>query len=331
MKSFGATAKRLYNSSVINLLLIFFSAFNISMAEDDTCAFFKNCSGTGKRSSSSNPSSGSSASFNPSKISSIKGFGVETLIQPNNSLGFNIVTGTGKIGGALISPTVENSFFGNRSIELDYDYLQRRTEKKRYKNKKLNLALGATLVSKKNYSLAVGVSAKRNPDIKKINPGAALSMTVGFIDIGAYVYKDDTKVTFGNFIDPYSGLLYSVKFGAPTYQETFTVTTFSVGLKIQNLSLDAGVIKARYDFYSDETNITIYSGSYNIKKFLFSAAYRRELSPNFKEDKGFLSYDRKKTDYTYGTQFIVNRHLVLGLAYNNFLLKEISGTVTLFL
>ncbi|MEA9357371.1 hypothetical protein SHI21_14185 [Bacteriovorax sp. PP10] len=317
---------------MIAIILILFSSIFQASAEDDLCTYFKNCgSGSQSSTSKSQPSSGSSANFNPSNISNIKGLGVETLYQPNNSLGFNLVTGTGNVGGALITPTSENSFFGNRAIEIDDVYAQRRNEKKRYKTKKLNVALGAKILKGKNYAFDLGVSLKRNPDVKKINPGVGFSARLGFLNFGAYVYKDDTKLDLGNYYDPYSQMPYSVRFGSSTYTETFTATTLSVGTQIGNLSLDAGMIKTKYKFYQNETSVTIYSSAYNYKKFLFNLAYRKESSDNLKEDKGFLTFERDKRDYYAGVQYLWNKHVNTGIAYNNFLVHDISFTLILFL
>lgn len=318
---------------MISIILIFFFAILDSSAQQDSnCNYFKYCSNGNQRSSSkSQPTTSNSANFNPSNISIVKGLGIETLFQPNNPLGYNIVTGNGKFGAALITPTSENSFFGNRSIELDPVYLQRRVNKKRYISKKINLALGANLISKKKFSLDLGISLKRNPEIKKINPGLGFSAILWIFNFGAYVYKDDTKVEFGNYVDPTTQILYSSTYGASSYAEAFTAKTLTIGLQLGNLSLDSGMIKAKYDFYAHETSINIYSAAYNYKKFLFNFAYRKELSDNMKEHKGVLTSHRMKENYYSGIQYLWNRHITSGIAYNNFLVNDISFTLTLFL
>lgn len=70
---------------------------------------------------------------------------------------------------------------------------------------------------------------------------------------------------------------------------------------------------------------------YNYNKFLFNLAYRKESSNNMKEDNGMLTYERNKIDYYGGIQRIWNSHITTGVAYNNFLVKDISFTLTLFL
>jgi hypothetical protein len=232
-------------------------------------------------------------------------------------------------GRSLLLP-LKTVFFGNRSIEIDEVYLQRRMEKKRYKSKKINVALGAKVLSKKELALDIGVSLKRNPEVKKINPGVGVSARLWIFNFGAYIYKDDTKLEFENYINQANQLPYSDIYGA-TYTETFTAKTLSVGTQIGSLSLDAGMIKTKYAFYAQETSIIIYSGAYNYKKFLFNLAYRKESSDNLKENKSLLTYERDKVEYYAGVQYLWNSHITTGLAYNHFLVKDISLTLTLFL
>lgn len=318
---------------MITLLLFFFSSILQSSAQqDDNCGYFQYCGNGGQsKTSKSQPTVSTSANFNPSNISNVKGLGIETLLQPNNPLGFNIVTGNGKMGGALITPTAENGFFGNRSIELDSLYAQRRIEKIRYKSKKISAVLGANLISKKRLSLDLGVSAKRNPDIKKLNPGVGFSARFWFLNFGAYIYRDDTKLEFKDYVDPLTQRLYSSVHNANSYAESFTAKTLSIGTQFANLSLDAGMIRTKYKFYQNETSINIYSSSYNYKKFLFNFAYRKELSDNMKEYKGTLTNDRTKIDYYGGIQYNWNGHIKTGIAYNHFLVKDFSFTIIIFI
>jgi hypothetical protein len=318
---------------VIAIILIIFASIHQVSAEDDLCSYFKYCGNASQSSTSkSQPSSGTSANFNPSNISNIQGLGLETVHQPNNPLGFNLITGNGKVGGALISPSAENSFFGNRSIEIDEVYGERRFKKKRYRTKKISVALGAKILKGRNYALDLGVSVKRNPDVKNFNPGLGFSARLWALNFGAYLYRDDTKINLENYYDPNTGLDYQTKYGGEsTYTETFTAMTFSVGTQIGNLSLDAGMIKTNYKFYPNPTSIMIYSSAYIYKKFLFNFAYRKEISDNQKEYNGVLSLEREKTDYYGGVQYLWNKHLTTGLAYNHFLVNDISFTLTLFL
>ncbi|MGZ3788779.1 MAG: hypothetical protein ACXVLQ_09665 [Bacteriovorax sp.] len=314
--------------------LIFIFIFNFSakaFADDDLCKFFKYCGqGSNSRNSAQSlPSSSSAANLNPSNVGRVTGFGIESIYQPHNSLVFNFVSGNGKIG-ALISPTLENSFFGNRSIEIDDLYLARREGKKQYKNKKLNLSLGASIIEREKIGLDFGLSLKRNPDIKKINPGAGVSARLYFITLGAYIYKDDVKIELGQFINPYSGLLYSTQYNGPTYEENFLVKTYTAGMKLGNLSLDAGEIRTHYKFYNEDTRIHLYSASYAYKKYLFNYAVREELSPNLFYDQGALKVQRKKRESYYGVQYLANRHLMVGLSSNYFLLHELAASLTLF-
>jgi hypothetical protein len=312
------------------LLSIFYFLFvNISFA-DDSCLFFKYCGDGSQRSSKSMPSTAAAGSMNPSNISSVKGFGLETLYQSGNPLGFNVVSGNGKIG-ALISPTLENSFFGNRTIEIDDVYLVRRLSKKQYDNTKLNLSLGAKLLDKKYAGIDLGFAVKRNPAIKNLNPGIGMTCRLAFLHFGAYFYKDDVKVPLGNYINPYTNLSYSSIYANTNYQEKFFVDTYTAGTSFKNLSFDAGIIKTRYQFYPDNTRIYLYSWALVYNKFLFNIATRKEYSSNENYVDRQLQKIRKKSESFFGLKYSFNSHLTLGLQYNNFLIHEWSSSLTIFL
>lgn len=260
----------------------------------------------------------------------MKGLGVEVLYQPNNPLGFSLVTGTGKIGAALVSSSVENSFFGNRPIEIDDVYLQRRIDKKRYKSKKINLAVGTRLVNKKDYAFDIGMTLKRNPDIKKINPGFGFSGNVSYLNFGMSIYKDDVKIALGNYYHPQFGIPYNSIYNDFHYQEDFTVISYSIGTKIKNFTFDIGMIRTKYMFYPEETGILIYSAAYTYSRMLFNLAFRHEQSSNLKEENKGLVFSRDKKEIYGGVQYFFNKHITFGVAYNNFLVKDISTTLTLF-
>jgi hypothetical protein len=311
------------------LLYLFFFTSTSAIAEDPACKFFKYCGGNGSSNTHSTPSVATSASLNPANISKVKGFGLETVYQPHNSLGFTVVSGNGKLG-ALLSPSLENSFFGNRSIEIDDVQKARLLDKIQYKNRKTSFAFGAALIDKNNVELNLGLSAKRNPDVKIINSGVGLSLRLFSLNFGTYYYQDDVKIALGSYINPYTNILYSTQYLNTNYQERFTVATYTAGMRVKNLTLDYGVIKTRYKFYNEGTSIYIYSGALSSGKFLFNFASRKEASSNLQYAKGSMIIKRDKYDYYYGAQYLFNQHLIVGLQYNNFLLKELSGTLTIF-
>ena len=314
---------------IIFIILFSFYLKNL-FAEDDLCKYFIHCGGTSRGTSSQSlPSASSSAGLNPSTISKVKGFGVEAIYQPHNIVNLGVVSGTGKIG-ALISPTLENSFFGNRSIEIDDLYYLRRANKKQFENKKLSFAVGASLIRNRYIDFDLGFSLKRNPDIKKINTGYGGSLRLGPLNFGAYFYNDDVKLKLGNYINPYNGFLYSTIYGDSVYQEKFMVKTLTVGTQIKKLTLDVGYLKTKYKFYDNETVITIYSASYNYKSFLFNYSVRRELSDNLAFENNNLLIKRKKNESYFGTQYSLSRSLVAGIQYNYFLLHEMSASLTIY-
>ncbi len=307
------------------LTLIAISLLSSSSYAIDICDVLnlKNCSGVtkqGRRTSlQSLPSPATSAMLNPATTSFDRGIGVELIHQSGNNLVWNLASGTGKLGGALISSSLENSFFGNRVSEIDNDYLERNLNKKQYVTKKHSLALGGKLFRKKHVSLDVGLMLKRHTKIGRINPGVGASGQLGPFRLGAAHYQDDFYLR-GNSLD-----------GTESYSERFMVSTYSIGTKIYNFSFDVGAIKTRYKRDEKDTEIFIYSGSYIYKNIMFNLAHRSEKSPAPKFIDDRLEYREETSNIFAGIQASLGKHLILGVNYNYFLLQEVSFLATISL
>jgi hypothetical protein len=124
--------------------------------DSDLCDILKlpNCGGVTKQlrrnAFQSAPTSSTASGLNPANTSFDKGLGLEVLAQPNNPLLYSVISGTGKMGGALISGAADNGFFGNRVPELPETIADRSAEKHQYKNRKLSLPLAGKLFSRKH-------------------------------------------------------------------------------------------------------------------------------------------------------------------------------------
>lgn len=312
---------------ILILLSILFCC--LQAQAEDLCEFFKYCPGSSQRNGGKSlPSAIVSGSLNPATLSKIKGLGLEAVFQPSNGPSYGIVTGTGKVG-ALVSSSQENTFFGNRSIELDFDTFTRYEDKKRYKNNKYSLAAGLGLYNSKNFAFDLGFSGIYNKDTGRLNPGIGFSGNLNVLTFGYTIYRDDTKITFGDLFDPQTGIPYAILYNSPTYEETFTGHAYLFGLKLGSVFFDYSLIKTKYAFYSEDTQIKIYSASYNYKKFLFNLALRDERSPNLKYEDGMMVQEREKQNWYFGTQYSANKHLLLGAAYNRYLLNDVSVSVIL--
>lgn len=335
------TEKYLVDSPIF-LLLILLGLVGISPAtakNPDVCDLIDlpNCKGVSKQnrrtSNYSLPSPATAANLNPANISIDRGLGGEFLFQASNPVSFNLMGGTGKFGGALISPTLENSFFGVRVPELDESFLERNVDQKRFDSKKLNLALAGKIFRGKDHGLDFGVLLKRHSEVKKIRTGFGLSGRYKFLNAGASMYKDDFWVDYEHTKDASTGLPYSVTTGEKSYQESFQVRTFSVGMKLGNLSLDAGkIITDKYEYTDKRVDITIYSASLAWENFLFNYGMRTEDSPAIPKykDKALHTARIKKATYA-GVQYSWWKPVVVGVHYNYFLLSELSATLTIFL
>lgn len=315
------------------LTALFFSLDAFSQATD-ICEFIKvpNCRGVTRQlrrtSAGSIPSTTTAMSMNPANVSFDRGIGLDIMAQASNPLLFGLSTGTGRMGGALINGSIENSFFGNRAPEEPYAMADRVDASKQYRNKKLSIALGARLLQNKKVGLDLGVIVKRHPEVKKINPGVGLSGRIWKISFGASYYKDDYFIDLSNRYQPGTNIPYP----EDSIQEKFNVTTYTVGTRIGDLALDYGVINtSKIDLYEDPTKISIFSASYHYNNFLLSGAVRKEHSnaPAIKD--GLPEREVDKQSVYSGIQYSVNAHIILGLHYNYFLLKEPSLSLTLFL
>ena len=316
---------------LLTSLIFSFDAFSQAT---DICDFIKmkNCRGVTKQlrrtSASSIPSTTTAMSMNPANVSFDRGIGLDIMAQASNPLLFGLSTGTGKMGGALINGSIENSFFGNRAPELSYVQADRELANKQYRNKKLALAVGARLISNKKASLDLGVIVKRHPELKKINPGVGISGRIWKISFGASFYKDDYFIDLSKQINPDDQLPYTEK----SISEDFNVTTYTIGTRIGDLGLDYGVINtSQIDFYEDPTTISIFSASYHYNNFLLSGAFRQEHSQAPIIIDGLPERQDDKSSVYAGLQYSINAHIILGLHYNYFLLKEPSFSATLFL
>lgn len=294
------------------------------------------CSGTSKQnrrtSNLSLPSPATAANLNPANTSVDRGFGGEALLQANNPVAFNLVGGSGKFGGAMISPTLENSFFGVRVPELAENFLKRNKEQKRYDPKKINLALAGTITRQKNYGLDFGLLFKRHSEVKKIRTGFGLAGRLWFLNIGASYYKDDFWLDFENTKQEGTNIPYSVITGKKSYDESFQVKTVSAGIKVKNFSFDVGkIITDKYSFTDENIDITLFSASMAWRNFLFNYGQRKEESPTPKfKDDALVPAKVKNASYA-GIQYSWWRPVVVGVHYNYFLLNELSATVTIFI
>lgn len=320
------------------LFFLFIIPFSEAATTPDVCDLIDlpNCNGTSRQSRRTSnyslPSPATAANLNPANVSIDRGIGGEVLFQANNPVAFNLVGGSGAFGGALISHTLENSFFGVRVPELNEKFLERNEEKKRFDTKKLNLAVAGKIVRKKDYGLDFGLLFKRHSEVKKIRTGFGLAGKMYFLNLGASIYKDDFWLDFKNTKVAGTNTPYSSVTGEESYDESFHVRSFSAGIKVRNFSFDVGkIITDKYKYTDEKVEITLYSASMAWRNFLFNYGMRREDSPTPKFKDEVLKDARiKKAGYG-GIQYSWWRPLVVGVHYNYFLLNEVSATMTFFI
>lgn len=326
----------------IFLFILLFAGFlpeSVKAQGRDICDVIKipNCPSVSRQlrrsSMQSVPSPSIAASLNPANTTFDRGLGLELIFQPGNSMAWGFASGTGRIGGALISSSLENSFFGNRIVEPEQKYLERNIDKKQYQHNKNTLALGGRVLGRNKYNLDAGILLKRHQEIKRINPGIGLSGRLAFLTFGYAVYQDDFLIKrndiTGSVLYGYDAIV--VGLNKPEYSERFMVQTVSLGTRIKDFSIDYGIISSNYKYIpAQETRLIAMSYAYS--KFLFNFAQRRDDSmlPKFKDDR--LDYDQRvDTNYYGGIQYSVGRHFIVGMAYNYFFLRDVSFNTTFFL
>ena len=297
--------------------------FSLSWAQTDgLCEILqiKDCKSVTRQSrrasAQSLPSPIVAGSINPANISQDKGLGLETIYHPKNPLALSFVTGTGKIGGAIISSSMENSFFGNRVPEMKE--LDRRENDEHFRSDKINAGTSFALYKNRKFGADLGLIGKYNSDAKRFDPGAGLSLRMGMFNFGASLYKD-TFVLKDDSDDH--------------YQESFLVQSFTVGLRYKNLFLDYGLLKSHYDLANlGDSKITLLSAAYVWNRFMFNIAHRSENSKLLKYNYEAKTLEEKESsgDWYGGVQYAINRFVVLGIQYNYFLMREASFSAVVF-
>lgn len=312
--------------------LFVFSTLEMAVAAPtDICDIIKipNCPGVTKQMRRTTfptaPTPSTAAILNPSNVSFDRGAGLEAIAQAKNPLFFSIASGTGKMGGALISGSLDNSFFGNRVPELNEAIEERVSNDQQFKPKKFSFALGAKLIGNRKAGLDFGVIVKRHSEIKDINPGAGISGRYGMFHLGASIYQDDSWIDLTRF--PNSQAVY----GKDSLTDKFVVKTFTGGFRFQNLAVDVGSITSNPDFFTEETKIMLYSAAYHFKDVLLNVAYRKEHSSAPVYKNGELEFEKDKSAIFASGQYSFGQHFIMGLNYNYFLLDELSLTATLFI
>lgn len=275
----------------------------------------------GGRSYSTNPSTGSSVRINPSAVPTDRGLGLEGIFFKDNS-DFSIVRGLGRVGAAISPSNSEETFFGPPGFEVPEDFLRRKQDQTKYPGQKVTLATafdvakrsGTTLES---YALKVGVMGRYNQLTKNVSPGAGLSGLFGPLTFGGSVYQDESQLdyrTYGLTTQPVA---------------RYRVETYTAGLYLNSLIIDYSYLR----MISLETSIVrTLTASLTLKKVILTASKRTEDSPrpyyNYQTQK--LEYLKTKDEYFGGLQINAGKHLMIGALYNYYLLREVSGTVTLF-
>lgn len=273
------------------------------------------------RSASANPSSSSRININPSAVPTEKGLGVE-VIGYKGSLDAGLVRGLGRVGAAISPSNSEDTFFGAPAYELYDDFSTRKLLRNKYRQQKTTLATAFNLFEIKKSairraSLNLGVLGKYNSATEATTPGAGLNGVLGPFTFGYSVYRDETLLIDESALDPYR-----------EYKVQSIVENYSFGLYLNSLIIDYSTLRLQNGVVD---TVELITASVMYWKLVLSASQRREVSSrpgyNFREE--LPEWESTKVEYFYGLQMKLTGNFMVGVMYNYYLLREISGSMTL--
>lgn len=274
------------------------------------------------RSANANPSSTSRININPSAVPTEKGLGVE-FIGYKNLYDAGLVRGLGRVGAAISPSNSEDTFFGAPAYETDSEYLLRKEERRKYRGQKVTLATAFNLfeVKKSNLrraSLNLGVLAKYNQSTYATTPGAGLNGILGPFSYGYSVYRDETLISESTLPD---GGLYREKLQS-------IVESYSVGIYLNSLILDYSSLRMQN---TGVEHVNLSTATLLLDRFIISFSERRETSrrSHYNFQTKVLDVENPKVEQFYGVQMKETGNFSLGVMYNYYLLRELSGTLTL--
>lgn len=267
------------------------------------------------------PTRGSKVRINPSSVPTGKSLGLE-FIYFDQSVDFALVKGLGRVGAAISPSNSEETFFGPPGIELPEDLLKRNQDKHKFPAQKVTLASAIGLFNNKHsdltrFELNVGFMGKYNRLTHAITPGGGLSGVAGPFTFGYSLYRDQTQLDYG---------LYGLSQKPVT---NYYVETYSVGAFLNSLAIDYSVLRM---ITNEIATTSVVTATLLLNRSLVTVAVRRESSnrPAYNYDLARLETKIDKSDIFAGAQYAIFDHLMAGIFYNYYVLREYSVGATLF-
>jgi hypothetical protein len=266
------------------------------------------------------PTSSSTIRINPSAVPVEKGFGIEA-IGFKKDVDFALVQGLGRVGAAISPSASEETFFGPPGVEDPYDYLLRLQQQTKYPNQKTSLAtafkvFGGHSSGLHRFDMNLGVMARYNRVTGAVTPGGGITTVAGPFTFGYSLYRDETQLTANPII------------GTETQKYRYLVEMYSAGVSLNSVALDYSIM---HMIATDTATIALTTASLIVKRGIFTASYRREdsnrLLYNYKTN--LLETVRVKDDLFFGAQISAGSHVMAGVFYNYYILRELSIGLTL--
>lgn len=288
------------------------------------CDIYENIcdsSSSGGKSGSITPSGSQRIRMNPAAVPTGNVFGLGAIFFKSEA-DLMLVKGMGRIGAAISPANSEETFFGPPAFELPDEYLERKKQKNKFKNSKINLATGFDLYRNRKsglsrFDLSLGVMGKYHKETSEALPGAGVYAVLGPFSLGYSVYQDQMYLDYSDFdVDRKATTKYLV--------ETYSGTLF-----LESFIFDYSVLQTKT---ADISTVRTTTASVLWKRAILSAAIRIENSARqkYSYSKESLLSEREKSDLFLAFQYKLNKHLMVGLLSNYYLVNEWSGSVTLF-
>jgi len=288
---------------------------------DVVCRLYETGCASGSSAPSANPSTSNRVRVNPSAVPLEKSLGIEAIVYKSEG-DFGLVRGLGRVGAAISPSNSEETFFGPPGFETPEDLLLRKKKTEKYPSHKVTLAgafklLGNNRSGLQKFTLNMGLMGKFNSQTNVASPGGGLTGVLGPLTFGYSVYQDETQLDFARY-----GIY-------PNPKIQYNVSAYTFGIFLNSIILDYSSLRI---MTADPATVNITTFSVLLKKFIFTFSKRLEDSdrPNYNFRTDQLITERTKEEYFGGIQYKANRRIMAGVLYNYYLMREISGSFTLF-
>lgn len=285
------------------------------------CGFVKGQRKSGG--SPAKPSQSNTIRLNPSAVPTEKMIGIEGIYY-KGTVDVALARGLGRVGAAISPSNSEETFFGPPGLESDLDLVDRKRNANKYVGEKTTLSTAVNLFETKGSglgraSLNLGVMGKYHKFDSSVTAGGGATFNVGPFSLAYSKYRDKVNLSQEDYGLPDVYTIYD-----------YDVETMSGSMFLGSLALDYSLLFMYPP--GERWEVRVVTASLFLKKGIFTAALRTEDSSrsSFNYALDTLSVSRQKSDTFLGAQLTAGSHLMVGIFYNYYLVREVSLAATLF-